>query len=174
MLHVPAVQLRFLGDLQLVAAMDLRPAGQAGADVVCAVLVPLGQQVVLIPEGRARTDDCHIAHKDIPQLGQLVQTGLAQETAHPGDILLRVVEQMGGHVVGGVDAHGAEFQDVEIALMDAHPLLLEEHRPRRVQLDGKAEQKQQRRQHQQPAGRQHHVQQPLDSFLIHDGSPFYS
>ena len=110
--------------------MDLRPAGQAGADVVCAVLVPFGQQVVLVPEGRARTDDCHIAHKDIPQLGQLVQAGLAQETAHPGDILLRVVEQMGGHVMGGVDAHGAELEDVEIALMDTHPLLPEEDRPR--------------------------------------------
>ena len=154
--------------------MDLCPAGQARAHIVCMVLVALCQQIILVPQSRPRANDRHITYKDIPQLGQLVQTGLAQESAHPGDILLRVVEQMGGHVVGGVDAHGAEFQDVEIALMDAHPLLLEEHRPRRVQLDGKAEQKQQRRQHQQPAGRQYHGQQPLDSFLIHDGSPFYS
>ena len=73
--------------------------------------------------------------------------------------------------MGGVDAHGAELENVEIALMDAHPLLPEEDRPRRVQLDGKAKQKQQRRQHQQPAGRQHHGQQPLDPFLIHDDPP---
>ena len=77
MLHVQTVELRFLGDLQLVAAMDLRPAGQAGADVIGAVLVPFGQQVVLVPEGRARTNALS-ASKDIPQLGQLVQTGLAQ------------------------------------------------------------------------------------------------
>ena len=54
MLHIPAVELGLFRDLQLVPAMDLRPAGQAGADVVRPVLVPLGQQVVLVPEGRAR------------------------------------------------------------------------------------------------------------------------
>ena len=48
MLHIPAVELRFLRDLQLVAAMDLRPAGQTGADVECAVLVPYGQLFVFV------------------------------------------------------------------------------------------------------------------------------
>ena len=95
MLHIPAVQLCLFGNFQLVPAMDLRPAGQPRAHIVCAVFIPLGQQIILVPQRRARADDSHIPHKDIPQLGQLVQTGLAQETAHPGDILPRVVEQMG-------------------------------------------------------------------------------
>ena len=34
MLHIPAVELGLFRDLQLVPAMDLRPAGQAGADIV--------------------------------------------------------------------------------------------------------------------------------------------
>ena len=89
--------------------MDLSPARQAGADIVGTVFVPLGQQVVLIPEGRPGADDCHVAHKDVPQLGQLVQAGLAQEMPHAGDILIRVMEQVRGHVVGRVDAHGAEL-----------------------------------------------------------------
>ena len=47
MLHIVAIQPGLVGDLQLIAAVDLRPARQAGADVVGSVLVPLGQQVVL-------------------------------------------------------------------------------------------------------------------------------
>ena len=144
-LHIVAVQPGLIGDLQLIAAMDLGPARQAGADIVGTVFVPLGQQVVLIPEGRPGADDRHVAHKDIPQLGQLVQAGLAQEPPHPGDILVRVVEEMGGHIVGGVDPHGAEFQDVEMLFVDAHPFLLEKHRAGRIQLDGDAEHQQQGR-----------------------------
>ena len=125
--------------------MELGPARQAGADIVGTVFVPLGQQIVLVPEGRPGADDRHIAHKDVPQLGQLVQAGLAQETPHPGDILVRVVEEMGGHIVGGVDPHGAEFQDVEMLFVDAHPFLLEKHRAGRIQLDGDAEHQQQGR-----------------------------
>ena len=49
MLHIPAIQLCLLGDFQLVPAMDLRPAGQPRAHIVCAVLIPFGQQVILIP-----------------------------------------------------------------------------------------------------------------------------
>ena len=43
MLHIVAVEFRLFVDIQLVAAVDLRPAGQAGADVIGAVFVPLGQ-----------------------------------------------------------------------------------------------------------------------------------
>ena len=109
MLHIPAVQLGLLRDLQFIAAMDLCPAGQARAHIVCMVLVALCQQIILVPQSRPRADDRHITYKDIPQLGQLVQTGLAQEMTHAGDILVRVVQQMGGHIVGRVDAHGAEL-----------------------------------------------------------------
>ena len=109
MLHIPAVQLCLFGDLQLIAAVDLGPAGQAGAHIVGPVFVALRQQIVLVPQRGTRTDDRHIPHKDAPQLGQLVQAGLAQEMPHAGDILIRVMEQVRGHVVGRVDAHGAEL-----------------------------------------------------------------
>ena len=109
MLHIPAVQLGLLRNFQFIAAVDLCPAGQARAHIVCMVLVALCQQIILVPQSRPRADDRHITYKDIPQLGQLVQTGLAQEMTHAGDILVRVVQQMGGHIVGRVDAHGAEL-----------------------------------------------------------------
>ena len=167
MLHIPAVQLCLFGNFQLVPAMDLRPAGQPGAHIVCTVLIPFGQQVVLVPKRRARADDRHIPHKDIPQLGQLVQTGLAQKVPHAGDILLRVVQQMGGHIVRGINAHSAELEDLEMPLADAHTLLPEKHRPGRVQLDGNSQKQQQPRKAQNAAGRQQNIQQPFDPIPIH-------
>ena len=44
MLHIVAVELGLLVDLQLIAAVNLCPAGQAGADIVGSVFVALGQQ----------------------------------------------------------------------------------------------------------------------------------
>ena len=61
---------------------------------------------------------------------------------HPGDILIRVLEHVGGHIVGGVDAHGAELEDIEMLFVDAHPLLPEKDRSRGIDLDGKAEDEQ--------------------------------
>ena len=173
MLHIVAVEFRLFVDLQLVAAVDLRPAGQAGADVIGAVFVPLGQQVILVPQRRARADDRHVPHKDVPELGQLVKAGLAQKMPHPRDILIRILEQMSGHIVGGIDPHGAEFEDVEVLFMDAHPLLLEENRPRRIHLDGDAENEQQRRKYEHPAQGQQDGQQPLDAVTIHGETSLY-
>ena len=72
MLHIIAIQPGFIGNFQLIPAVDLRPAGQTGSDVVGTILIPLGQQIILIPERRPRPDDRHIPHKDVPQLRQLV------------------------------------------------------------------------------------------------------
>ena len=92
---------------------------------------------------------------------------------HPRDILIRILEQMRGHIVGGIDPHGAEFEDVEVLFMDAHPLLLEENRPRRIHLDGDAENEQQRRKHEHPAQGQQDGQQPLDAVTIHGETSLY-
>src|SRR5699024_8629400 len=70
--HIFAVQPRLFGDLQLVPAVDLGQAGQPRAHVVGAVLVPLCQQVVLVPQGRPRSDHRHVPLQDVPQLGQFV------------------------------------------------------------------------------------------------------
>ena len=121
---------------QLVPAVDLGPAGETRADVVGAVFVPLGDQVILVPQRRPGADDGHLPGEDLGDLGQLVQRGLAQEAAHPGDVLVRILQKMGGHVVGRLHLHGAEFQDVKISLVDAHPLLAEKHRAGVIQLDG--------------------------------------
>ena len=53
-LDVFAVELRLDGDLQFVATVDLRPAGEAGADVVGAVFVSLLDEIRLVPQGGSR------------------------------------------------------------------------------------------------------------------------
>ena len=66
----------------------------------------------------------------------IVQAALAQKSACPGNILLRILQKMRGHVLRRVNPHGAELQDIEMCLMDAYPLLFEKHGPFGIQLDG--------------------------------------
>ena len=49
MAHILAVQPRLFLDLQLVAAVHLRPARQAGRHVVGAVAVAFGHKIILVP-----------------------------------------------------------------------------------------------------------------------------
>ena len=165
--HILAVQAGLHVDGQLVPPVDLGPAGQPGAQVVGAVPVPLGDQVELVPQRRARAHHRHLALEDVEQLGQLVQAVAAQKATHGRDVRLRVLEQMGGLVLGCVGAHGAELVDHEVGLAPPHPLLPEEHRPRRAGLhrDGQADQK--RRKHRDRQQRKQGVQAPLDT-RIHE------
>ena len=76
---------------------------------------------------RAGADDGQVVgNGDVPQLGQLIQAGLAEDPAHPGDPLLRIFQQMGGQL-GSAHLHGAELENVEIGdlpvLLPAHPAL---------------------------------------------------
>ena len=84
---------------------------------------------------RARTNGAHVANEHVEKLRQLVQARLAQEGAEPG--LTRVVDggPGGGGGVIAVHAHGAELEHVERAVVEPHPLLPEQKRPRRGELD---------------------------------------
>ena len=74
---------------------DLPVAAQSGGDVQPLALV-VAVQLYLPGQCGARPHDAHIALQHVEQLWQLVQTGLAQEMTHAGDILVRVVQQMVG------------------------------------------------------------------------------
>ena len=63
---------------------DLPVAAQAGGHIqtlffVVAVLLHLAGK------RRAGTDNAHIALQDVPQLGQLIEAGLADKLAHTGN-----------------------------------------------------------------------------------------
>jgi len=104
--------------------------------------------------------------------GSSSRLALAQEVPHPGDILIRVLEHVGGHIVGGVDAHGAELEDIEMLFVDAHPLLPEKDRSRGIDLDGKAEDEQQRREHDHAEEGQNDRSSRLMPFRYMEDPPF--
>ena len=64
MVDVPDVELDPLLPGDAGAALDLRPAGDPGANLVTAVLVR-GEVGDLGGDGRAGTDDRHLAAKDV-------------------------------------------------------------------------------------------------------------
>ena len=172
--HMPCILAVAHGlflDLKLVAAVDLRPARKPRHDVVCAVFVPLRDQIVLIPQGRPRADDAHLSLQNVEDLRELIQARPAQEAPAPGDKGIRRIQQMGRHVVRRVDAHRPELVDIEIGLSLSHTLLLEQHRAGRVKPDPDRQNGQHRAEHNQPNQGYHQVEQPLDISLIHAFSP---
>ena len=76
---------------------------------------------------------------------------------------------MGGYIVGGVPAHGAEFQDVKIGLALAHAALAEKHRSRGIELDPQCHQCHGDGQHKDGSQRKDNIQQTLDIVAIHRG-----
>ena len=71
---------------------------------------------------RARSDEAHFPFEHVPQLGQFVDAGLADDFPHLGDA------RVGFHgpdstVFLGVGTHGAEFVDGEILPEQAHATL---------------------------------------------------
>ena len=77
-------------DGQLVAAVDLRQAGQAWTNVVGMCFIARIDQVVLVIQRGARADDAHLPCQDVVDLGQFVQAGLAQERAAFGDLAVGI------------------------------------------------------------------------------------
>jgi len=134
--YVFAVEGRLHGDFEFVATVNLSPAGEANGNVIRAVLVTFSNQIVLVPQGRTRTDDTHGAAKDVEHLREFIEAGLAEEPAHAGNPFLGVAEFMRRGILGGVGAHGAELVDEKVSLVDADAFLPKEHRPLAVKLDG--------------------------------------
>ena len=52
------------------------------------------------------------------------------------NVLFRIVQHVCRHILRGICAHGTEFIDLEMRLVDAHTLLPEENRSGGIQFDG--------------------------------------
>ena len=166
-LYVFAVEGRLHGDFQFVAAVDLRPAGKAHRHVVGTVLVAFFNQVVLVPQSRARADNAHGAAENVEHLREFIQAGLAQEPAHSRDPLLGVAQLMGRGVLGGVGAHGAELVDVKMLLVEPHALLLKEYGSLAVEFDGNSDGEHGEREHHNAETGENNIDKAFKEMLIH-------
>ena len=92
MLEIVAIEHHFIGQRNLIAAIDLRPPGQARQQGVNTLLGSQRNQIVLIEQCGPWADDAHIATQNIPQLGEFIQTAAPQETAHRGQPILRSLQ----------------------------------------------------------------------------------
>ena len=90
---VPHVELYALRPRHFLAAVNLRPACDAGTEVehMLLMLGVLGILPRVICKCRARSYPCHIALEYVYHLGQLIDAGLAEDIAHLCDARVIVV-----------------------------------------------------------------------------------
>lgn len=174
-LYVFAIEGCLHWDFKLVAAINLSPAGQTHRYIVCTVLVAFCNQVVLVPQSRARADDAHGPFENIEHLREFIEASLAEESTYLGNPLFRVAQFMRRGILWGVGAHGAELIDVKMLLVQAHALLLEEHGSLAVQLDGDGNGEHRECQHHNAETGKDDIKKSLKKecigSLMHDRSP---
>ncbi len=134
----------FLKVGDIASAADLPHAGDAGlhgeaALVVIAVLVEFAHR------RRSRAYEGHVTFEDIPELGEFIEGGLADEFADPGDTgVVLHFEHEAFHFIllhelglAGfcVTVHGAELVHLEAASVLAHAFLGEDDGAGRIDLD---------------------------------------
>ena len=156
---------------QVVTPADLPETGAAGAHGEAAAL-PVFIFGDLGGDGGAGAHEGHIAHEDVPQLGQLIERIAAQPAAHGGDarVVLDLEHGAGDFVelfefsadLLGVGDHGAELDHVEFAAAQGAAPLCKENGAGRGEADGERNAEEQRREDNQANGRAANIQQPLE------------
>ena len=109
-------------------------------------MVPVLVLCDLAGRWRARPHQAHLTHKNIPELRQLIEAGLAQKTANGSNPrIILDLEDRTAHLVLAhqlllalfrVDVHGTELPTLETPAAHPHPLLAKEDWPWIVDLDG--------------------------------------
>ena len=166
-LDIFAIKFRFDRNFQFVATIDLRPAGEARADVVGAVFVALFNQIRLVPEGGSRPDDAHLADEDVENLRQFVEARLPQEGADLRNVLLRILKQMRWNVMRRIDLHCTIFQDGEELLVLPDSLLAKKDRAWIADDDAQADDDPEWNQNNDANARQDNVNKSFEKMLIH-------
>lgn len=101
---------------------------------------------------RTRTHECHVAAEDVPELRKFIEMVGADETADLCKTRVLVTSEKGRTAGLGVGAHRAELVDVERTAETAYALLAVDCRASVLDLDGKPDDKEQRRENNQTAG----------------------
>jgi hypothetical protein len=85
---------------------------------------------------RAGTHQAHLSLQYVDQLGQLVQTQLAQDLSHPGNATISLHRPLGSIKTLGVIDHGPQLIKPKRNLVLPQPFLDKKYRPFAFQLDG--------------------------------------
>ena len=97
----------------------------------------------------ARPDQGHLALEDVPELRQLVEGGAAQQRPDAGGARVVTLRETRAGDRLRVRDHGPELHDQKWLAVQAHAQLAVEHAAAVGQVDGEADGRQQRPQHQQ-------------------------
>ena len=133
-------------------AVDLRPAGDAGLHAVAGEIAV--DDLLVEPVGglglqgvRARADEREVAfERDVDELRQLVEAGLADEAADAGDARVVARRELARRCdPSWFDVHRAELEDLDQLVVEAVALLAEEHRAGAVEPDGERDREHHRR-----------------------------
>ena len=105
--------------------MDLGPAGDAAADLVAGHVTGDRAEELFDKVGTlgAGADKAHLAAQNVQELGELVEVGAAEQAAEGGAARVVVGGEGGAALEFGIEAHGADLDDVEEAAVNPHPLL---------------------------------------------------
>ena len=123
--------------LGIIAAIDLRHAGETGLDLQAQrefrqFLFVFGCDFGAL---RAGADKAHITFEDVYELGQLVDTGGADESADRRYAAVVLAGEPCHAVFFGVDIHASEFQYREYAPVLSKTLLTVEHGAAVIEFD---------------------------------------
>ena len=179
---VPGVHLDAFVVGRVTAAAGLPHARDARADHVEILDVrPIFGDFGL--DDGPRADEAHFPFEDVEELGQFVETGLAQEGAALSDARvvlqfefpfpffagLRVACQEFFQFDVGIDAHAAEFITVEFFAVPADAAVLEDNRSRRIFVDPEGDSQKERRQANDAERRADDVEDALDGAVVPEG-----
>src|SRR5262249_31972220 len=112
----------------------------------------------------------HTAELDVDQLRQLIELRAAQPEPEPRYPRIATRSNRGTLIRRTFD-HGAKFPDAKAATAAADPLLAEQHRTRRGQRNGDADDQQQRRTDRQRDRRDRQVQPSFEDALVQGPRP---
>ena len=124
MIYVPHIVIKLLLPSDRVAPVNLRPAGDSGADVVATLLMGAVAGKVAHQE-RPRSNQAHVPRKHVVERWKLVEASLSQQRAHSGEPS-RVVQQCALFIAGLF--HRPKLDEIKRVTVESRALLNEEHR----------------------------------------------
>ena len=119
----------------------------------------------LSPDQRARADEAHVARKHVPHLRDFIEPDAPDESADRCDPRIIPLSRELPVVVGPC-SHGPELKQHEGFAVQADPRLPVQNSARRVELNGKCDQKAEGERREQPAERHDYVGDAFELFII--------